>query len=298
MADAPELEWRADAGGVVGPGAFGVLDLGVRKGAWSAELFTDTLDARWQPRMRRGRSWLGVRAAGYAAGFLPLRWQGGERRPDLDLGAGYAGPDGGFVRYGPHGTYAGASWAARVWWFFTLPTTSRPVPGATAVLTTEGVAGWWQDWGHAEVRAGVDAQPARVSPHVRAEGALCAPGPLSPLLEVRGQWAHATDELTALRLGGTSPYVLPLAGLAVAEHHVEDVVAARAGAVVRDGGVEVSAFVDAAVFDGGRAAGSGASVHLSRGAWFAETSAGVSPWADRPTGAAWGAWVRAGTDWR
>jgi hypothetical protein len=297
-----DLEWRADAGAMVGPGAFGVLDLGLRSGPWSAELYTDTLDLRWQPSSDRGRAWVGGRAAAWSAGFLPFRWRDGARDPGNELGARYVGPDAGFVRYGPGGTWAGASAAVRAWSFFPLAATTREVPGLTSVTTADLAAGWWREWGHAEVHLGFDARPAAWSPHLRGELALCAPGPVSPLVELRGQWAAGTDELTALRLGGTSPYVLPLAGLAVAEHHVEDVFAARTGAVARAAGVEASGFVDTATFGGDdgptEVAGLGASVVARRGTAFAETSAGVAPWTERPTGAAWGAWLRFGTTWR
>lgn len=308
MDPAPGLEWRADAGGVVGPGGFGVVDLGVRTGPWSAELFTDTLDARWQPSSRGGRAWVGVRAAAGSAGFLPFRWADGRRDRGQDLGAGYAGPDAGLVRYGPDGTYAGLGGALRTWWFFPVRDTFRDVPGVRPVGTADAIAGSWRRAAHAEVRGGLDASPGvPPSPHVRLDAGAAAPPEAAfatPVLEVRGQWARATDEVTAMRLGGTSPYVLPLAGLAVAEHLVERGIAVRAGLAAGPGGARLSTFVDVASFVAPGASGStevaglGASLRVARGAWFAETSAGASPWAERSPGSAWGAWIRLGTDWR
>jgi hypothetical protein len=293
------VEWRADAGAALGAGAFGVLDLGVRRGPWSAELFTDTLDLRWSPSGPKGRGWVGARAAAWSAGFLPFTWTDGARDPGRSMGAGYAGPDAGVVRYGPGGTYAGVSGAVRTWWFVALPTTAVDLPGVTPVVTAEGILGWWRPDARAELRLGADARPERVSPHVRGEAAFEArDAPVSPRLEVRGQWAARADRLTRLRLGGTSPYVLPLAGLGVAEHRVEDVLAARLGAAAGTGALRGAAFVDAAWFDGAEAAGVGAALTVRRGTWFAETEAGAAPWTEREAGAAWGVWLGLGTDWR
>ncbi len=297
MADA--VEWRADVGAALGAGAFGVVDLGVRRGPWSAELFTDTLDLRWAPSGPKGRAWVGARAAAWSAGFLPFAWTDGAQDPGRSLGAGSAGPDAGLVRYGPAGTYAGLSGAVRAWWFVALPTTTVPVPAPTPVATAEAILGWWRPLARAELRLGADARPERVSPHLRGEAAFEArAAPVSPRVEVRGQVASGADRLTRLRLGGSSPYVLPLAGLGVAEHRVEDVLAARLGASAGTAAVRGSAFVDGAWFDGAEAAGLGAALTVRRGTWFAETEAGTAPWTARPEGVAWGAWVRLGTDWR
>ena len=48
-AEPPRWQWRADAGGQIDPSSHAVIDLGLRRGDWSLDFYTDTLEARYAP---------------------------------------------------------------------------------------------------------------------------------------------------------------------------------------------------------------------------------------------------------
>ena len=281
-------EARFDAGAEIGASSFGVVDVAVKKGPWSAALYTDTLDLRYAPEGEHGRAWVGLRTSTFAAGLLILPWEDGAPVPEKALGAGYTGPVGGGFRYLPHGLYAGASGSAHLWWFY------AEAPPPTPVGTADAVLGWWKPWGNAELQAGTDVDPSGWMPHARVTARLQRPLGVSPLVELRAGAASGQNALTFTRLGGLSPYVVPLAGAAIAEFRVEDYAAVRLGPTWASKSVRLAAFADAAIFDRDRALGFGASVHVTRGRCFADVAAGGSPGLLRQRGRAVGGWVNVG----
>src|SRR4051812_45748417 len=82
-------EGRAMLGGEVSATSFGILDLGLRKGPLSLQLFTDTLELRYAPNLMHGRYWLAVRAETFAAGLMQSPWRDGAPDPARALNAGY-----------------------------------------------------------------------------------------------------------------------------------------------------------------------------------------------------------------
>src|SRR5438270_804899 len=98
-----EPEWRATVGGQLDSDSHGILDLGVRNGAFSAQIFTDTLDLRLAPESAGGRLFIVARGEALVAGLLASPWTNGAPDPARSLWASYAGVEGGFVRYLPRG---------------------------------------------------------------------------------------------------------------------------------------------------------------------------------------------------
>lgn len=266
----------------------------MRRGPWSASWLTDTLDARYAPEFDRGKAWVGLRVEAFAAGLLVVPWKDGAPDPDNARIAGYAGPDAGVQRYLSHGLYVGAQGTVRPWWFGATPGgDALPV---TLVATAEGVAGWYKPFAQAEIDAGADLEPGRLMPHARLSAQVLRPKGWSPLASVRAGWGANQDALTTTRLGGLSPYVVPLAGAAIAEFRVEDYAATRLGAAWTSDTVRVALFADGAWYDGSTAVGFGSAAHLVHGPWFTDLAVGYSPWLPRQQGLALGGWALAGWD--
>lgn len=292
-------EGRAAAGAEVGPAAFGMLDLGLRRGDVSVEWLTDTLDLRWQPSGERGRGWLGARAEGGAAGMYLARWSDGAPMPERSHLASYVGVDGGALRYGPRGLYGGAQASARVWLFHPLAATAIEVPGPTPVVSADAIGGWWRPALHAWVRAGADWTPDGLAPHVAWDARGRWPGVFTPRAEVRGAVAAHQGDVLRTRVGGLNPYVVPVAGAAWAEWWAEDFVAVRAGPGLTAGRVDAAVVADAAWIDGLVVAGLAATCRYETGPWTVELAAGGSPWIDRPRGVpAASVLLRVSRDWR
>jgi hypothetical protein len=250
----PADEWRAALGGQIETEGHGILDLGWRRGPTSIQLLTDTLDVRTGRTWRRGRAEVGGRVAAFAAGLWITPWSHGAPDPLRAQLAGYVGPDGRIERWGPKGTWAAAEGFARYCWFVPLPDAILEVPDT---LWTHGalVVGYWDDRGRSiRLSGGVDATlpggaDTRVAPALTLEARIHPVGAVTPFGELRAGWAENQDDVIATRLGGMTPYHVPLAGAAWAEFWVEDYVATRLGLEARLGDVVPFVLIDAAVFD-------------------------------------------------
>lgn len=312
------LEWHASAGGQIDADSHGDVNLGVRSGAWSFVLRTDAPEITWAPSNDRGRAWVTARGHAFAAGLFISPWADGAPDPDRALRAASVGAEAGWVGYGPHGIYAGGR-AAIDGVFFGDHGGAVAIPGPRAVATIDAIAGLWRPGFSAWARGGVDftapdGEGVR-SPHLVGE-LHWAPAQhvgtvaLAPRVEA---WAGVADEQDALlhaRIGGLSPWVVPVAGAAWAEWWAEDYAAVRIGPTVGVGeagarslGFRVSPFADFATFGGGTgdtgsAAGFGVGVRAWRGRLFADVTGGYAPWITRQEGVSRASmWVSLGWDW-
>ncbi|MEZ4235350.1 MAG: hypothetical protein R3F59_04160 [Myxococcota bacterium] len=301
----------AAAGGQFEARSHGVLDLGWRRGPATVQLLTDTLDGRLEHRWAHGRAEAGLRVAAFAAGLWITPWTDGVPDPARAQIATYVGPDGRLERWLGGGAYVAATGWAHYHWFHplgdaTLAVADRPW------LRGDGVVGWWRPEVEASLTAGVDAtvpDEARVSPHLLAHLDWHPAWRIAPAVAGWAVWADHTDDVVATRVGGLTPYHVPLAGAAWAEWWVEDLVGGEGAAVVRPSeAVEARLLVDAvaatppertAIPDPApvRAVGIGARTRWTRDRWFVEAAVGVAPGL-RPSGPAAAAWLLAGSAWR
>lgn len=299
---AAATEFRAATGGEYAAEYHGMLDFGVRGEDWSAELLTDTLDARWTPEGDRGKAWVGGRVAGFAAGLQISPWTDGRPDPERALIVSYAGVEAGAQRYLKAGFYAGIEGHARRYLFNAMPTTAISVPDHRPVVHADEVLGWYRDWAHVQLRPGLDLAPgsptAIVQPHAVAAGQLDPGWPLSPRLEIHAGWADSQDDVTKTRLGGLNPYSVPLAGAAWAEFWVTDYAAVRAGPELTVKGVRTAPLVDAAWFDGQTAWAVALDTRVTHERFFTDLDVGWAPTLPRPDGhSSWGLWYALGVDW-
>ena len=246
-ADAPNT-WRFVNGGELDgvPGLasqyHGILDFGWRRGPWSAELMTDTLDVRFSPAWERGRAWVGLRGAGFAANMWIAPWTDGAPDPARALAVAYVGPDFGAQRYLPGGLYVGAEGFARHHVFLrylggaasggaasggAAAAGAAPPPPALW-LRGDAVAGLYRESGpQLRVAAGADWDPVpygapEVAPHVNGSLRWRPGWAVAPIVAGWAGWAQGQDDLTSTRVGGLTPYHPPLGGAAWAEFWVED----------------------------------------------------------------------------
>ncbi len=303
---AAALEWRTMAGGEFNADSHGVVDLGLRSGAWSAQLLTDTLDLRFAPEGDRGRAWLALRGEAGAAGLMISPWENGAPAPNLAMGAFYVGPEAGVVRYLPRGLYAGAQAHLRLWHFAPLAATTVPVPDDQLRALTQLFVGWWTPSAHATLQGGADLAPGSVAPlqpHLHARLSLRPEGwHLAPRLALSGGLAQGQDRVSLSRSGGLNPYVIPLAGAAWAEWWVEDYAAARLGPSLDVGPWRVEALTDLLWAQGPglpdvRAVGFAWRNHIQPNRLYVDLDLGWAPWIPRQDGPALSAWAVVGVDW-
>jgi hypothetical protein len=296
---------RAAIGAELSTRSFGIVDLGLRKGPFSLELLTDTLDLRYAPALRRGRAWVGLRVEAFAAGLMLAPWSQGAPDPGRAWNAGYGGLDGGWVRYLPASFYAGVQGSARLYLFWATEGTVVAPPGPTPLFTAETQVGHYTPHSHLWLRAGVDASLQTVAPHLVAEASLRPDWAIAPRLEVRAAWASGQDFLMRTRLGGLNPYVVPLAGAAWAEFWVESYIALRGGPSLRaplpgrgPHTLELSLVSDFAGFDGRTELGFAALASWRYRRLFVNASFGCAPWLTRQPGIGRTAgFVLFGADW-
>ena len=294
-------EWHGAGGGQIDADPHGVADVGVRRGPFSIQLFTDTLEVRYEPQLPHGRYFVAARGEALAAGLLISPWTNGAPDPGRALFASYVGLTGGYVRYLPASFYAGAAASERLYFFSARSGTTVPVPDTTPLLSADGMVGRYTEDLHIWARAGLDLQGTSPSPHAAVE-AVYAPvaegAKLAPIIELRAGWGWKQTDLTRTRLGGLNPYVVPLAGAAWAEWWVERYAAGRAGLLLRTRYTEIGAAVDAAAFNDTVATGFALLLrgHLRR--YFAEAAVGYAPWVPRQEGISRASlWIEAGTRW-
>lgn len=290
-AESKPLELRFAAGGEIGETSFGIFDLGLRKGALSLQLLTDTLDVRWAPEVTRGRYFLALRVEGFAAGLMISPWRAGAPDPGRAMYAAYAGAEGGYVRYLPKSFYAGVAGSARAYYFWGQEQTTVEVPGITPVFSVDGVLGRYTPTSHVWLRAGVDVQQTIVAPRASVEATFRPVGRLVPKLELRAGWAMNQTAVLLTRLGGMNPYVVPVAGAAWAEFWVERYAAMRVGPTLRldlprfgAHTLDLSVVTDVAIWDYGNAVGFAGQVLWRPGRFFVDLQVGYAPWLVRQEG--------------
>jgi hypothetical protein len=225
------VETRYMVGASIDPAPHGVLDLGIRKNDWSAQILTDTLDLRWAPESDRGRAWVAVRGEYSAVALLHSPWDNGEPAPEQGFAGAYVGGEGGAVRYLSRGFYAGASGFGYYTSFSATPNTEVEVPAPTPWLGVDGVFGWWSPHTHAWARLGLqhDQLGEVVQPHAHLTVTSAAEKRWGHRAELRAGWASGQSVLTSTRVGGLNPYVVPIAGAGWAEWWAESYAVARLG---------------------------------------------------------------------
>jgi hypothetical protein len=252
-AAASPWEFRALAGAGLDANPHGEVDLGLRRGAWSAELFTDTLDLRWQPTLPRGRAWLGLRGQGFAGAMLITPYELPATRA---LSLASVAVDGGAMGWLPAGFYAGGGGRASVLSFGPRPDTQVPIPGAHLVAGPFAGLGWWTQVAQAELRVGTDfvapVTPPSAADAVALEAAFgpqgAVGGPLEPWAEFEARWrsrafvaprmelragaSSGKGAATTFRAGGSMPYQVPLVGYGWSSQWLTAYAAARAGVFV------------------------------------------------------------------
>ena len=290
-------EVRVALGGQLETEGHGILDVGWRRGPLSVQLFTDTLDLRLTRSSDHGRWSMGLRAAAFAAGLWITPWDNGAPDPTRAQQASYFGPDLEVQRYLPGGLWVGGAAFFRPHRFRPLPLSTLRVPD-TAWGRAEAVAGLWRDEGRLQARlaAGLDATyPGRLAPHLFGDASWQPDGPVVPTFEVHAGWADGQDDITATRLGGLTPYGVPLAGAAWAELWVEDYAMARLGGRVQGEHLHAGVGVDVAVWTlpglttadvvtGGSALGLAGLAGWHDRAAFADIAVGYSPTLPRAEG--------------
>lgn len=228
-------EVHAWVGGQIDDDSHGDVTFGVRSGAVRADLYTDTLELAWEPGDDRGRAWLMARGNAFATGLFITPWAGGAPDPDRGLAVAAVGLDGGVIRYLPAGGWTGGRVSARHLVF--SPYTEDPdAPPDHGVVRLDGLLGVYRPALQAELALGLDLEARAetvggevLQPHV--EGAIHwrPDRVVAPIVEGWGAMAEGQSAVTRTRLGGLTPYAVPLAGAAWAEWWVEDYAAARVG---------------------------------------------------------------------
>lgn len=301
-AEGESVEWTAQLGADVQTTAHGLLTVAVRKGPWSAGLYTDTLDLRWSPESETGRSWIAAGVELGAAGLMITPWSNGAPDPDRAWFAGYAGVEAGRLRYLPGGAYVG--WDARVrWWFFEELGTA-PAPDHRPVASAHTIVGVWRPAIQGWASIGGDLQPQGLAPSAQVTLTTRPQWRLAPRAELRAGIAHNQDVVLKTRVGGLMPYVVPLAGAAWGEFWVEDYAAARVGGgyhgpIRGPWSVHADVLVDAVAMDDKRALGFALDTKIRRDHWYLDTAVGWSPWLRRSDDLQpIAAWVLLGREWR
>jgi len=298
MSAVEPVEIHAWAGGQIDSDGHGDVTVGVRRGPLRADLYTDTLELAWEPADDRGRSWVKLRGNAFSAGLLLSPWTDGAPDPSRAAWAAYVGGETGSVRYLPGGAYAGARVGAWAWEVWPQAGTTQPVPDDAVIGSADLLAGVWQESWEVLLTVGVDGEPDGLAPRAQLRADARGEGLVAPRF---GVWAGVADgqgPLTRTRLGGLTPYVVPLAGAAWGEWWVEDYAAVRMGLVAGPPALRGGVLVDAASFDGGSGAGFAAT---AEGRWrrsYADLKLGWAPWIPRADGVSRvSLYFRLGVDW-
>src|SRR5581483_8718099 len=135
-ARAADWDWRASGGAQLDSSSHGVFDLGVRSGPIAIQLFTDTLEVRFEPKSPAGRGWIAARGEFLAAGLFISPWVDGAPDRGHSRQGYYGGLEGGYVRYlGP--LYAGAQVGERIYFLSASSDGTIPATGAISLLTAD-----------------------------------------------------------------------------------------------------------------------------------------------------------------
>ncbi|MCK6547968.1 hypothetical protein L6R52_19105 [Myxococcota bacterium] len=296
--DRDRWRWRAAAGAQIDSATHGVVDLGVARGPWSLQLFTDTLEARFELHSDAGRAWAAARGEFGAAGLFVSPWLQGAPAKNRSVLASYAGGEAGGVLHFAHGTWAGAELVVRRWIFGGREGTTVPVPPDRWVASPAIMAGWWRPSAEIFVRAALDRDGDVWSPRVQGEAKLHPDLELGPLAELRMGWSSDATEITRTRAGGLNPYVVPLAGAGWAEWWLERYVALRVGPKMKLPWGSVAFVLDGVRSERVHAWGVALLGRVELGAVFIDAHVGYAPAIDREEGVSRvSAWLLAGFDW-
>ena len=276
----------------------GIAAFGLRRGPVALQLNTDTLALIVQDEGDKGRWWAQLKGQGAAAGMFPFVWTNGAKDPASSFLAFTGGVEGGGVAYLGHGLYGGGWLGAQYWAFRATADTTAALPDARPVLTGRAVGGYWSEPFAVDVQGGVSLDGATWIPQISAVAAVRTPWVSRPLLEVRSGFSANATPITRTRLGGLNPYVIPLAGAAWAEFHVDNYVAGRVGPGIQINHTNAAVFADVAWFDGRSALGFRASGTQVMGPWTFSLMGGLSPGLSRPTGMASSVYVSVAHEWR
>ena len=282
-------EWRAAVGGQLETRGHGILDLGWRQGPTSIQLLTDTFDLRTHTDTGRGRITAGFRAATFAAGMWISPWSHGRPDPARAQRTAYLGPDLRMEAWLPRGAYVAVEGFSRYLVFAPLTDGRLDLPDLWWTHAGVVAGGWWHDGRlSVELSGGFDVTE-RVAPYVAVVSRTRFDGNCVPLFEMRAGVAAGQDDIVSTRLGGLTPYHVPLAGAAWAEFWVEDYAMTRAGVQWRLGPFSLAEVVDFGVWnypedttlpnppDSQGAYGFAAIGGLRANGWFVDTSVGWAP---------------------
>ena len=219
------VELHAWAGGQIDADSHGDVTIGVRSGNLRADLYTDTLELAFEPAGEHGKAWLFARACGFAGGMMISPWTDGAPDPGRSMPVGYLGVEGGAQRWGPIGLWVGLQGEAREY-------VAYGVGSIGPVLRADATGGLWTTQLQASLRAGAHVAAmatAPLQPHLEGDVHWRADWRVGPIVEGWGAVADNQDAVTLSRVGGLTPYVVPLPGAAWAEWWVEDYAVGRVG---------------------------------------------------------------------
>jgi hypothetical protein len=211
----------------------------------------------------------------------------------------YGGVDGRALRYLPQGFYGGAQSFARYYHFYPKETTDRLIPEDRLLLKPELLMGWWRPEASAKLTIGTQLSPEfAIAPHIVFELELSPSFKwFFPELKLYTAFAKNQDELTKTRIGGLTPYAVPLAGAIWAEFYAEDLAALQWAPWVGAGDrfrISGGPGVDAVAFEGRLEVGFWGGTHMEYRGFFIDARGGVAPWLERQEGLAWSGWFRLG----
>ncbi len=316
-----QTEIRVWAGGQVDSDSHGDVTFGVRRGSFRAELFTDTVELAFEPQRQHGKAWVAARACGFAAEMFISPWSEGAPLPLYAHPVAYVGVEAGAQRWGPHGLWGGARGWAREY------IVDPYGPGATTEPVFRGdlEGGMWTPALQASLRVGAHVEPGSraaglFQPHVEGDAHWRPDWRVGPVVEGWGAYASGQGAFTRTRVGGLTPYVVPMAGAAWAEWWVQDYAVGRVGAAAGSVGMatpaprvrargqlaaDVAAFSDPTVYVSTlgveptlHAVGFSASGKLTYKHFYTDLAVGYAPWIPRQEGySRASAFFRVGVDW-
>lgn len=225
-----QTEIRVWAGGQVDSDSHGDVTFGVRRGSFRAELYTDTVELAFEPEGQHGKAWVAARACAFAAEMMISPWTDGAPDPAQAMPVAYVGPEGGAQRWGSHGLWGGVHGWAREYVVGPYGGEGQAFP----VFRGDLEGGVWSRPFHASLRLGAHVIPSSpygtpIQPHVEADAHWAPDLRVGPVADAWGALASGQGTVTLTRVGGLTPYVVPMAGAAWAEWWVQDYAVGRAG---------------------------------------------------------------------
>lgn len=208
------------------------------------------------------------------------------------------------MRYLPAGLYAGAEVEAAMYTFWAKDDRTTIVPDPRAIVSGTAFLGIWREEGEVRADGGAFVEDGQWVPAARMYARWAPKWTVAPRVEVRAGAMEGASAVTKTRLGGLTPYSVPLAGAAWGEWWVEDYVAGRAGATAGTAHLRGGLLVDAAAWAGAEGGDAGTAVGFAvtgEARWrrmYAEIAGGYAPWVPRQEGISRvSVFFRVGLDW-